>query len=492
MASLTAFGSAPVDPQAASPDTLLNLRYKQGLAATRAGLYNDALRYWLDYLELAQGRQDAANDDDLFTAYLAVGSIHFAFQDYESALSFFKKGNDLAKEAGQKTTQIRFLNNLVGSYAEMGDFTRSDSCNEAMARIFRSLNIKEFEHNYLFNKGFCAKKRGEYPSALRYMRESLDALRRDSASQSPVYAYSEIYAIFEGMGRLDSALYYLHRFKGLADKPFLQLDCYKGLMRVYTKMGDNENSLLYQNLYFHLADSVLNSRDFMQTRNSWLFNEQVRTRRHIAGLEENILRQRAGITLVSCVLLLIVIVAVILLRQKKRLNSMNADLFERNRELVRLHDRLTEEWRSQKNRLPAPTSSEDHAAASKDADSENMKRQDDLLARIIDFMDTSDKFLDPEFSLAQLAKEMNSNTKYVSQVINERTGNTFRYFINDYRIKVAQERMLDYDTWGHLTIKSIGESVGFRSSANFIAAFKKATGMTPSVYLRFSRSSTRP
>ena len=211
--------------------------------------------------------------------------------------------------------------------------------------------------------------------------------------------------------------------------------------------------------------------------------------RHIDGLEENVFRWRMGIILVSIVLLLIVIFVFVLLRQKKRLNSINADLFERNREFVRLYDRLVEEWRSRKSPDPEPESSptaDSRPARTDDPDSK--MRQDDLLARVIEFMETSDKFLDPDFSLAQLAKEINSNTKYVSQVINERTGSTFRNFINEYRIRVAQERILDHEAWGHLTIKSIGESVGFKSPANFITAFKKVTGMTPSVYMSVSKT----
>ncbi len=473
----------------ANVDTLLSVRFRQGLAATRAGLYNDALRYWLSYLDLAEANPGKAPDDYVLTAYLAVGSVHFSFEDYESAATFFRKGHEIARENKRETSQIRFLNNLVGTYAELGDAVRSDSCNEAMHDLARRIGEKEYEHNYLFNKGYCARERGNYPEALKYIRASLKQMRKDKVASTPAYAYSELYVIFEALGQLDSALYYLHKFQEVADKPYLQLDCYKGLMRVYTKLGDNEKSLQYQNLYFQVSDSVLNSREFMQTRNSYLFNEQERTQRHIAGLEENLLRWRTGIILVSIVLLLIVIVVLILMRQKRRLNSINADLFERNRELVRLHERLAEEWRSRKSPDPVHEEEprEDSQTEKKD-DSDSRKRQDDLLARVIDFMETSDKFLDPEFSLAHLAKELNSNTKYVSQVINERTGNTFRSFINEYRIRVAQERIMDHSSWGHLTIKSIGESVGFKSPANFIAAFKKATGMTPSVYMSISKT----
>lgn len=481
------FGSR-AEHQDAKVDTLMKVRYNLGLTATRAGLYNDALRYWLEYLNLAETNPEKAGDD-IFTAYLAVGSIHFSFEDYESAVAIFGKGNELAKKRGNLPTQIRFLNNLVGGYAELGEIARSDSCNEAMHSLAAGLDTKEFDHNFLFNKGYCARKKADYISALKYMRASLKKLREDSLPNTPAYSYSELYAIFEAMGQLDSALYYLHRFREVADKPVLQLDCYKGLMRVYTKLGDNENSLRYQNLYFHVSDSVLNSREFMQTRNSWIFNEQLRAQQQIAGLEDNVFRWRTGIILVSIVLILILAFVFVLLRQKKRLNSMNADLFERNLELVKLHDRLAEEWRSRKNPDPVDESKSFEDIKDKRIDDvENKRRQDDLLARVIDFMETSDKFLDPEFSLAQLAKEMNSNTKYVSQVINERTGNTFRVFINEYRIKIAQERIMDYETWGNLTIKSIGESVGFKSPANFIAAFKKSTGMTPSVYMNFSKT----
>lgn len=477
-----------VRPEAVA-DTVLSVRYRQGLAATRAGLYNDALRYWLDYLKVADEYPGKVDIDDLLTAYMAVGSVHFTFEDYESAISFFKKGNGIAVRNNKKSSQVRFLNNMGGAYAELGDAVRSDSCNEAMHRLARELGEKDYEHNYLFNKGYFARERGDYATALKYMRASLKKLKEDSVQASPAYPYSELYLIFESMGQLDSALYYLHKFRETADKPYLQLDCYKGLMRVYTKLGDNENSLRYQNLYFHVSDSVLNSRDFMQTRNSWLFNERLQTQRHIAGLEENVLRWRTGIILVSAVLLLIVGFVVVLLRQKRRLNSMNSDLFARNRELVDLHDRLVEEWRSHKNERqepqPEPASADEDGSGA--AESEKKKWQDDLLARVIDYMETSDKFLDPEFSLSQLAKDVNSNTKYVSQVINERTGNTFRVFINEYRIKIAQKRIIDYNAWGHLTIKSIGESVGFKSPANFIAAFKKVTGMTPSVYMSISK-----
>ena len=42
------------------------------------------------------------------------------------------------------------------------------------------------------------------------MRLSLAEMQKERSHDSPVYAYSEMYAIFESMGQLDSALYYLN------------------------------------------------------------------------------------------------------------------------------------------------------------------------------------------------------------------------------------------------------------------------------------------
>ena len=42
--------------------------------------------------------------------------------------------------------------------------------------------------------------------------------------------------------------------------------------------------------------------------------------------------------------------------------------------------------------------------------------------------------------------------------------------------------------YGHLTVKAVGESVGYRSHATFVNMFKKTTGLTPSLYQKMART----
>ena len=92
-----------------------------------------------------------------------------------------------------------------------------------------------------------------------------------------------------------------------------------------------------------------------------------------------------------------------------------------------------------------------------------------------------------DFSLNQLANLVNSNTKYVSWVINDTYNKNFRTFINEYRIREASKRLLNTEKYGSLTIQAIAEDVGFKSVTNFVVSFKRNVGITPSLYQKMAR-----
>lgn len=92
--------------------------------------------------------------------------------------------------------------------------------------------------------------------------------------------------------------------------------------------------------------------------------------------------------------------------------------------------------------------------------------------------------------MARLATLVGSNTRYVSQVINDDYGVNFRTLLNECRVKVAMKRMSDNEHYGIYTIKAISESVGYKSQANFIRVFTQYTGIKPSMYQKISRERT--
>lgn len=108
-------------------------------------------------------------------------------------------------------------------------------------------------------------------------------------------------------------------------------------------------------------------------------------------------------------------------------------------------------------------------------------QKDRLHTQVMAFMTEQQAYLRQDLTLQQLADGLSINNKYLSQVINERSGKHFMDFVNEYRVNRAKEILLK-PSYKHYTIVAIAQEVGFKSRSAFYAAFKKFTGQTPSEY----------
>ena len=89
-------------------------------------------------------------------------------------------------------------------------------------------------------------------------------------------------------------------------------------------------------------------------------------------------------------------------------------------------------------------------------------------------------YRDSNLTRDSLAETIGSNATYISKAILDNLNLTFNQYINSYRLKEAQQILLDTDN--ETPIKNIGTLVGFNSSTSFYNNFKEATGMTPAAF----------
>ncbi len=108
-----------------------------------------------------------------------------------------------------------------------------------------------------------------------------------------------------------------------------------------------------------------------------------------------------------------------------------------------------------------------------------------LKEKLVRFMDEEKPYLDQDLSILKLAKDLGTNTKYLSYVINKEFNQSFINYVNAYRVQDVKSKLKE----GNLTftIEALGQNAGFKSKSSFNAAFKKYTGTTPSQYLSLSR-----
>ena len=106
---------------------------------------------------------------------------------------------------------------------------------------------------------------------------------------------------------------------------------------------------------------------------------------------------------------------------------------------------------------------------------------DELYEKILNIIIIGKRYRDKSFSAKELAKELDTNTRYISAVINSRFGTNFSCLINEYRIKEAQHKLTD-KRFSDMTIEEIGTMVGFANRQSFYAAFYRIAGETPNNY----------
>lgn len=111
---------------------------------------------------------------------------------------------------------------------------------------------------------------------------------------------------------------------------------------------------------------------------------------------------------------------------------------------------------------------------------------DDLYDKILNIIVVQKKYRDPNFSAKDLAKELNTNTRYLSAVVNSRFGQNYSCLLNEYRIKDAQHMLLDR-RYADKNIEDIAAMVGFANRQSFYAAFYKNMGETPNSYRKRNR-----
>ncbi len=107
----------------------------------------------------------------------------------------------------------------------------------------------------------------------------------------------------------------------------------------------------------------------------------------------------------------------------------------------------------------------------------------DILMKISSF-EEKEQFLDSNLSLARMASKLETNSNYLSRIINHYKEKNFNNYINDLRIIYATEELKRNHILRKYTIKAIALEVGFKNAESFTNAFYKRVGIYPSYYIK--------
>lgn len=445
--------------------------FNRGVGAMKEeGNYNRALHTLLEFTRSAEKNPDKY-DHELMRAYCYIGIIYGSYDDFTLSCEYSRKGLEAATRLNDSRYKTALIYNLANGLTGLGKYDE--------ARIYAEMLIADSPadrdtFNYQTLIGSISMSEGRPDLARLSYDEAEDIARKNNYSDyERACIAASIAKCYEPLNQPDSQAKFLSKaylLASLQSRPEPKLEAARLLMKFHTLHSAPDSALLYQEKYFAMADSLMSISDFLKIKS----NNELKTigekEEKIEGLSWRISMQYVIILIITIALIVVTAMLITIIKQKKTINSAYKAIFDRNMELVKLEDSL------ETNNQQTPTNLSDTKSPADYSDN-------DLFAEIKQIMESEKPYLDPGFSLPALTSMVKSNTSYVSKVIAAHTGQNVRSFINEYRVKEARRRISDTTNYGHMTIQAIGESVGYNTQVNFNRAFKKVTGITPSIYL---------
>ena len=116
------------------------------------------------------------------------------------------------------------------------------------------------------------------------------------------------------------------------------------------------------------------------------------------------------------------------------------------------------------------------------------KETEEALVQKLAQFENSKQFTKQDMSLATLASHFDTNTKYLSEIINTHKNKNFNSYINELRINYIINKLKNNNTYLNYKISYLAEESGFSSHSSFATVFKAVTGIPPTVFIELLRT----
>ena len=108
---------------------------------------------------------------------------------------------------------------------------------------------------------------------------------------------------------------------------------------------------------------------------------------------------------------------------------------------------------------------------------------EEMVLRELENFEISEIYLDSTFNINELAKQLNTNTSYLSSIVNERKGKTYKQYITELRMNYLLNLINKESKYRKYTVEALGNKIGYTNASSFSRSFKNFTGLSPSEYL---------
>ena len=444
----------------------LNIYRKLFYIAKNKNNYNDALKYLLKRKEIVEGLADKNSyyyknkvDVDQSLALLKI-----KLENYESAFHILKQAHkeldkiDISKSSPWHKNFILQKANILNSLGDVcvylnSDFPKKSYLDSASVYYKESFNIlkkslkKNVDSEILYKirevNIFIRKK--DYKSALFYLNRYSQEFEKLLYLMPDVYYYKS--TAHKHLQNNDSSIYYskkyINYYKRLKNESRGMIFVYDNLRKSYSVLKENDSALKYSNLTLRKYKNIETNK---KSTNKYIYDIELNT---IETINKGLTKKYKSSQKFWYILLVLLVITVI---------GIFIFFFVKN-----------------KNKNKTTINS--------------IKHDKEFVEKILSGLSKFDKtqlYLDKDFNIKKLAELLNTNTTYLSSIINNYKNQTFKYYLSELRINFAVKKMNNDQKFLKFKIESMGKEVGYSNASSFTRAFKRIKNITPSEYIKLN------
>jgi len=490
------FYSKSVDKKIKYADSCLDAAYKSTSEdristayVLKGSIYYAKMKKYKPALdEYLMAYKYSKNTGDLYlknkvSYHLGVVKNYLGYNDealdlFRECVNFFETeaNNTKAHKFQIFNNQKGYLNSLhqmIICYRNKKDFAKVDSLvNIGLLKTFNEPDFSQERGYFLKSKGLSEFSNSKYESSIDYLTQSLDLMKEDFAWKSVDYFY--IGKSYLALKKEDLAISNFKKIDSIFTKQEFLLpelrENYELLINYYKGKNDAQQQLYYTTQLLK-ADSII-SRDF-----AYLSPKVHREYDTNALLEEKGKLEKVNIWGGVFIILLAGLATFLIITLFKK--------FKKEKDILQKYFVLQDKLQTHNYTRP-----ENSVAVVNNTENNDDKRshiaetiKEELLHKLKVFEEKK-QFTQKGLTIQKLATQLDTNSNYLSHVINDNKGMNFNKYLGDLRIRHITQLLFEKNIYLNYTIDTLAKECGIASRQNFSDLFFEINGIRPTDFIR--------
>ncbi|WP_263361657.1 helix-turn-helix domain-containing protein [Flavobacterium collinsii] len=428
-----------------------------------------ALQTNIDYYYVVREYIGITKSEDL-------GEYNEALEIYKECYNYYKARDYRSEKYANDFQDVIF--GIADCYKSLQNIDSTTFYNKLGFKESTITNNVSLKYVFILNEGANQVLKKNYNAAIDSISKALPQMIKHDDLGNTLAAYFYLGKAYDGIGKMETAVKnYLKVdsiYSSTKEISAEFIDGYPYLISYYKNIGDKENQLKYITKYMSI-DSLLQKN--YRNLNKLILNEYDVPRMMsekenlIKSLKKNNLRSFWGIGALILVILSVSIFGFYQFQLKKKYHYRFEQIMNKStsKEIVEsVSDKIDDSKRI--------ILKNDDIGIANEVINEILEK--------LDGFEKEKKYLKSDITIQSLSSHFQTNTKYLSKIVNNYRGKTFIQYINDLRIDYAIENLRNDSKLRKYTIQALALEFGFNSAESFSSAFYKKSGIKPTYFIK--------